>query len=244
MRTTTRQAGFIGLETNVHATFVDSRGYLWVGTVDGASRMDTTLAMPKAWVPTPTIVRMETQLSGQPILDKQEIEPKQLGVRVEFAAVSLLNPRGMQYSYKLNGVDTDWGTPTTSRSVSYPRIPPGTYEFTVRARHPGGQWSGEVATRHFTVLPFFWQQPWFVIALLVAFLLLLRAFMAYRTRNIQWINETLRAQVEERTQSIEQARQKLLASNERLSRRGQCPGGARDSLSPRVRACAYRYGPS
>ncbi|MBT8065637.1 MAG: EAL domain-containing protein [Gammaproteobacteria bacterium] len=211
------QTGFVGMETNVHSTFVDSEGSLWIGTVDGATRMDVTQPMPRPLEPTPKIVRVESQLSGRQILDNEEIEPRELGARIEFAAISLLSPRGMQYSYKLDGVDSDWGPPTTSRSVSYPRIPPGDYEFVVRARYPGGDWSSQTASYNFVVLPFFWQQPWFIVALLIAAAFLLRSFMIYRTRNIEWLNETLQGQVEERTESIERARQELELSNARLS---------------------------
>ena len=213
-----QQSGFIGLETNVHATFVDSDNFLWIGTVDGATRMDTSLPMPGDIKPTPTIVRMETQLDRQQILDSREIEPTQLGARVEFAAISLLHPRGMEYSYMLNGVDTDWGPVTNNRSVSYPRIPPGSYEFRVRARYPGGEWSEAYASRGFTVLPFFWQQTWFIGVSIVLVLLIFAAVMAYRTRQMRWLNETLRAQVEERTSSIEKARQNLEISNQKLSK--------------------------
>ena len=211
------QTGFIGMETNVHASFMDSNGALWIGTVDGATRMDVSQPMPRPFDPTPTIVRVETQLSGRQILNSEEIEPSELGARIEFAAISLLSPRGMQYSFKLDGVDAEWGSPTSSRSVSYPRIPPGSYEFVVRARYPGGEWGAEVARHRFTVLPFFWQQPWFILGLFLAAVLLLRAFMLYRTRNIQWLNETLQAQVKERTRSIDSARRELELSNERLS---------------------------
>lgn len=223
--------GFIGMETNVHSTFIDSDGYLWVGTVDGAARMDISQPMSRSFEPTPTIVRVETELDGRQILDNHEIEPNQLGAHVEYAAISLLNPRGMQYSYKLDGVDSEWGSPTTNRAVSYPRIPPGSYEFVVRARYPGGEWSSQVASHRFTILPHFWQQPWFLFAVFLAVLLGLRAFMVYRTRNMEWLNATLRAQVEERTESIEQARQKLLVSNERLSKEI----GARAEIETRFR---------
>jgi len=212
-----QQVGFIGLETNVHATFIDSSGFLWIGTVDGATRMDTSLAMPAIVEPSPTIVRVETELDGRQILDHQELSPKDFSAHIEYAAISLLNPKGMQYSYKLVGEDTAWGSPTTHRSVSYPRVPPGQYEFQVRARYPGGAWSTNVASYNFTVLPYFWQQPWFVFLAVVAGLLALRAVMLYRTRNIEWMNERLRAEVDERTRSIEQARHSLQESNDRLS---------------------------
>lgn len=226
-----QQVGFIGLETNVHATLLDSHGHLWIGTVDGASRMLTTRPRPAGLEPTPTVVRVETQLDRKQILDSHEVEPTQLGVYVEYAAISLLNPKGIEYSYKLVGVDSAWGPNTSNRSVSYPRIPPGEYEFMVRARYPGGKWSQEFASHRFTVLPFFWQQPWFVFATVVCILFGLWGVTVYRTRNIAWTNERLRAEVEERTQSIETARQKLQHSNGKLSQEIE----ARSELEARFR---------
>ncbi|MDH3533358.1 MAG: EAL domain-containing protein, partial [Gammaproteobacteria bacterium] len=212
-----QQNGFIGLETNVHATFVDSANYLWIGTVDGAARMDTAHSLPADIELTPTIVRMETAFERLPIVDALEIEPHQLGAHAEYAAISLLNPRGIEYSYMLDGVDVDWGPETSNRSVNYPRIPPGAYEFRVRARYPGGEWSPQYATRSFKVLPFFWQQPWFIGVAIVLAIIGLRAAMVYRTRHVEWLNAKLKAQVAERTESIERARQKLEQSNAMLS---------------------------
>ena len=211
------QLGFIGMETNVHASFLDSTGGLWIGTVDGATRMDSSKPMPEISEPTPNIIRMESESDGRQIYDGQELEPADFGAHVEFAAISMLAPTAMQYSYRLVGEDQAWGTPTTNRSVSYPKIPPGTYEFMVRARFSGGEWSKHVARQRFTVLPFYWQKPWFVLGALIFGLLIVRYVVAYRTRQVEWLNETLRAQVEERTRSIEMARQNLQKTNERLS---------------------------
>ena len=210
------QRGFIGMETNVHASFRDSSGGLWIGTVDGATRMDVFQAMPHVVEPTPSIVRVETVLDGRRILAGQEQEPSDFGAQFEFAAISLLAPSEMQYSYRLVGEEQVWGAPTTNRSVGYPRIPPGSYEFMVRARYSGGDWGSHIASHRFTVKPFFWQQPWFVLGVLAVLVLTIRQAINYRTRKIEWMNETLRAQVEERTRSIETARQNLQISNERL----------------------------
>lgn len=210
--------GFVGLETNVHATFTDTDNYLWIGTINGATRMDVSRPMPTYVEPTPTIVLMETDLDRLEVVNGHELDPGQLGVHAEYAAISLLNPKDIEYSYGLVGIDNAWSAATANRSVSYPRIPPGTYEFRVRARYPGGEWSREHASMHFTALPFFWQKPWFVLVVIVAILLSLRTFLVYRTRKIAWLNETLRGQVKERTQSIELAKQSLENSNKQLTR--------------------------
>ncbi len=210
-------SGFVGMETNVHATYRDSRGGLWIGTVNGATRMDITRSMPPYIEPTPTIISTETELDRLQVLENHDIDPDQLGVNIEFAAISLLNPNDIEYSYRLVGADDSWGVATTNKSVSYPRIPPASYEFMVRARYPGGHWGREFASHRFTVLPHFWQQPWFILVATVVGLAVLRAAMIYRTRNIQRHNETLRAQVEERTRSIEEAKQRLEQSNQQLS---------------------------
>ncbi len=225
------QLGFIGMETNVHSSFIDSTGCLWIGTVDGATRMDTSQLMPEIPEPTPTIIRMESESDGRQIHDRQELEPTDFGAHIEFAAISVLAPTAMQYSYRLVGADHAWGAPTTNRSVNYPKVPPGSYEFMVRARFSGGEWSSHVASQRFTVLPYFWQQPWFILASLILGLLIVRYVIAYRTRNVEWMNETLRAQVEERTRSIETARQNLQKTNERLSQEVE----ARAELETRFR---------
>ena len=209
--------GFIGVETNVHATFVDSNGFLWIGTVDGATRMDTSLPMPDYLVPTPHILSIESELDRLPIAQDANMEPDQRGIEVEFAAVSLSKPKGIEYSYKLAGIKDEWGAATSNQSVNYSGMPPGAYEFMVRARYRGGDWSSQYATHRFTVLPFVWQQPWFRLSLVIFALLTVWATMTYRTRRIRQLNAALRAEVADRTESIEQARHNLQISNEKLS---------------------------
>ena len=210
-------SGFLGVETNVHAAFMDSQRYLWIGTVHGVTRMDSTLPMPVLKEPTPQIISMETTLDQIPVLQDTNVDPQQQGVQVEFAAVSLLDFRGIQYSYKLIGMADEWGPATSNRSVNFSRMPPGSFEFVVRARHPGGEWSSKYASRRFTVQPYLWQKSWFRGSLILTVLLSFAIATKYRTRIIARQNERLRAQVGERTRSIELAKQHLQISNEKLS---------------------------
>jgi diguanylate cyclase (GGDEF)-like protein/PAS domain S-box-containing protein len=210
--------GFIGVETNAHATFTDSRNFLWIGTVDGVTRMNVAQPMPDYSEPVPRILSIETELDRIAIEESTVIEPGQLGVQIEFAAVSLSRPKAIDYSYKLVGINDEWGAATSNRSVNYSGIPPGSYEFMVRARYQGGDWSRQYATHRFAVAPFVWQRTWFRLSFAVSVLLALWGVMIYRTRRIKKLNTILRAEVADRTKSIEKAKHNLQLSNEKLSR--------------------------
>ena len=213
-----QMTGFLGLENNVHATYMDSEGYLWIGTIDGASRMDVSLPMPAPLALTPQIISMKTRLDARVIEDGGELENGRYGASINFDAVSLTYASDIETSYVLQGVDEGWSTPSTNRAVEYPRIPPGAHRFVVRARYPGEAWSEFTAAQTLTVRPFMWQRPGVIIAGALFVALLIRLGFIYRTRHIKRINDRLRLEVAERTKSIEEARVDLQRSNEQLSK--------------------------
>lgn len=211
-------SGFLGLESNAHATYLDEDGGLWIGTVDGVTRMDTSIPMFVESTPTPRIDRIAVLGSNAPLDDGNELPLGESGIAIDFAAVSLLHPHGVEVSYRLKGIDSGWSEPTTDRRVQYTRLPPGSHEFELRARVPGGEWGESVSAATFTVPPKLWQRSSFIIAAIVFALVIIRGAMVYRTRQIEHVNRTLMEQVSERTRSIEEARLNLQLSNERLSR--------------------------
>lgn len=211
-------SGFLGLESNAHATYLDGEGGLWIGTVDGVSRMDTSVPMSVGATPIPRIDRVSVLGSNAALDDDNELPLGESGIAIDFAAVSQLHPRGVEVSYRLKGIDAGWSEPTTDRRVQYTRLPPGSHAFELRARVPGGEWGDVVSAATFTVPPKLWQRSSFIIAAIAFALVTIRGAMVYRTRQIEHVNRTLMEQVSERTRSIEEARLNLQLSNERLSR--------------------------
>ena len=198
-----RLSGFIGSEASVHASHFDNEGYLWLGTIDGATRMDVAQPLPPNATLTPQITRMETLTGGAAVANGADLAAKERGVRIQYAAVSLRSPHHLEFSYKLSGLDASWSPPTRDRGVTYSNVPPGDYEFKVRARFPGDRWHEVASPRRFTMQPYFWQHPVTQMAGIVAVILGVIALLASRTRSIRRSNETLKIQVAERTASIQ-----------------------------------------
>jgi signal transduction histidine kinase len=75
-------------------------------------------------------------------------------------------------------VDTDWGSPSGERRVTYASLSPGRYQFLVRAI--AADRVTTPATVSFVILRPVWQQPWFLTGALALTLLLAAA--VHRTR--------------------------------------------------------------
>ncbi|MEO0578697.1 MAG: diguanylate cyclase, partial [Pseudomonadota bacterium] len=211
-------SGFVGLESNVHATFMDEGGQLWIGTIAGAAKMDFHRPMPPSIELNPQIVSVATQQTREMVRSGEEVSWNQKGVSTEYVAISLLHPGTIEYSYRLQGLDGSWGPPTRNRRVDYSSLGAGKYVFEVRARFPNQEWGDASATYHFTMLAPYWRQPWFVALALALAVLAVPLLIKLRMRQVEGVNRRLRRDVLERTRSIERAKAHLEATNRRLSK--------------------------
>ena len=83
-------------------------------------------------------------------------------------------PRGeLRYQTKLVGLDPDWTAPTTSNSVRYTALNPGTYTFQIRGYDGEGRRGKMDRSLTIIVLTPFYQRWWFVLLVLLAALSLL-----------------------------------------------------------------------
>jgi len=194
--------GFIGIETNARSTFRDRFGYLWIGTILGATRMDTLFPMPVFPPLNPYIHMFTTDLKQSKLDADAVIEADDRGLNVGYVAVSPKFPDGIEYSYRLLGVDESWSLPTSLTSVRFATLPHGTYTFEVKARYRGHQWS-EIARRKVVVKPHFWQTPWFIAGCILLSLLLIALAVQLRLSAIQRTNYRLKKQVALRTEHLE-----------------------------------------
>lgn len=208
--------GFLGLEVNVHATHVDPNGFLWIGTVGGPTRMNIQTQAPTITPISPELIRVASTPNLRPIAAGGELAWEDGGIQFDFEAVSLELPGRIEFSYRLEGHDTQWSTPSRNRSVNFSGLEPGAYRFQVRARYPGQDWQINSEGFKFSRAAPFWYHRLFQLTVSLVILGAIIAMVRWRTSRVHHLNERLRAEVEERTRSIEAGRIELMERNEQL----------------------------
>ncbi len=111
----------------------------------------------------------------------------------DFAGFSFVKESETTFSYRLVGVDKGWSTPQKSRKVLYVNVPPGSYEFQVRAVNIDGIASSEPAVLSVTITPPIWMHP---ASLTIAFVLFVAlVWMGWKARL-----RTIRADIQKRNE--------------------------------------------
>jgi signal transduction histidine kinase/ligand-binding sensor domain-containing protein len=179
-------------------------GKLWLAGATEVQLVDPD-HMPSNPVPPP--VHIETLVADQkpyPVADGLRLPPLARDITIEFAAVTLADPRSTRFRYLLEGHDNDWQEAIDRRQASYTNLPPGRYRFRVKAANNSGVWNEDGAQLDFSIEPAFYQTTWFRAGGAALFIgLVAGAFHLWhrmRMRRLQrQFEATLEARVAERT---------------------------------------------
>lgn len=162
----TQDQGLAANEMNAGASFKDSEGKLWFGSVEGLTEFDpameiTSKAAPKVYIE-------DISVSGEDIGMRSDLEIGGVNHNITFSyiGISFAAPEEVKYRYRLKNSGEGWQT-TTQRSVRYSALRSGDYTFEVMAQNNDGRWSTDRAQLDFTVLAPFWLRWWFILLLLI-----------------------------------------------------------------------------
>lgn len=88
-------------------------------------------------------------------------------LKIRYNAVLLSTTNNFEFSYKLDGFDKDWSTPTKSKEINYVNLPDGEYKFMVRVRLNYSEWSIPVSSRMIKIKkPLYYHYEFLVIFIL------------------------------------------------------------------------------
>lgn len=92
----------------------------------------------------------EATLAG---LDELQLEEGS-GFQINFEGISHLDPQGILYSWKMEGLEEEWSKPSPVNKASYSAIGPGNYIFKVRAKLKDSGWTTpQVLNIHIAAAP-------------------------------------------------------------------------------------------
>ena len=171
-----------GVLTYLDTAARDSRGRLWFASRNGVVHLDPQRSTATSAVPIVTI--RSVAADGQPIDDNRVLAAGTRALEIQYIGVNLTAPETVVYRYRLEGFDDSWQEVGRRTEALYPRLPPGTYTFTVRASNGDGIWTVPVSSASFTVLPRFYQTRWFAASFVGLVLLVLGILHRVRVRQL------------------------------------------------------------
>jgi len=161
------------------------KGELVYGTSDGFVRFNPRTAIKSRFAPRIIFTQlqvlnktMEVGAEDSPLMNTIDDTPvlelthKQNIFTISYAALDYVEPQGIQYAYKLDGIDADWNYVGDQRIATYTNLPKGKYTFRVRSTNADGEWGNNEKRLVIERLPSFWESAWGVVFYLCIFLLI------------------------------------------------------------------------
>ena len=211
--------GFLGLQNNLNASYVDSRGNLWFGTVNGLYCLSKN-AEKLAGYATQSINYIQSVKINSQYVDWAEsnfckgIEgtfdlPVDLElpydvntISFDFVGLNFVVPKKIKFSWRLKGFESDF-RPLVSRSnCEYTNLAPGRYIFQLKSTNENGEIIDEIDEFNFVIKKPFWQTWGFRIFTILLAVGLLIWYLDYRTKQLLAKQKKLEDTIASRTQEI------------------------------------------
>lgn len=192
------------------AGWVATDGRIWIPTPFGAVVADPRDLRRNELPPPVTIEQIRIDGDLIPIPSETiALEPGEHDFEVNYAAMSFMDPRSVQFRYVLEGLGPSWVEAGDRRSAFFTNIGTGSYRFQVIASNNDGVWSQDRASFAFRVAPHLWQRPLVQILIAILCLLGIWAVVWLRVRGVEAKRRELVRLVGERTNELAVASAKL-----------------------------------
>ncbi len=196
-----------------------SDGYVWLSKSSEIYRFNPDSISTKSVIPAISIERIRILSSSGKLLEKfnslQHFWTQQAAVsllynennlQIDFTGISFGNYNGLQYSYKLQGLDSNWSQPDRNTSITFVKLSPGNYTFYVKAKTASSDWGTPVSFSFIIKTPF-WETWWFRLFLIILSASAIVSLFQYRLKQVRTRAE-LKSQLQELESSALKAQMK------------------------------------
>jgi signal transduction histidine kinase len=151
-----------------------ANGALWFATSRGIAIYDPHVNIA---APLPPLIHILDLSMGRRSFGniRPKLPPGAGRIQIRYTGIHLRAPDQVRYSYKLDGLDSDWADADASRTVNYDSLGVGHYLFRVRAELPAG--SSSESSLEFDIEPHYYESRWFrALGLLLLSAMILGAY--------------------------------------------------------------------
>jgi len=217
----------------------DASGRLWFATQRGVAVIHPGTVRPNPVAPDVHILRLDFHLPGSaasrqgagatvdvaeltasrvrheaPFPGRLRLPPGSFGLEISYSAPSFTAPERVRFQTRLDGISQQWDDVGSQRLVRFSHLPPGEYQFRVRAANDDGLWNDAGTAVAFTVLPYYWQTQPFRVALGLLLAVAGASLVWWRTRARRRLELEEMARLQRRTADRERADKKFLLTVE------------------------------
>lgn len=205
----TASDGLQSNEFNQNAYAKDRNGTMYFGGINGLNIFVPQEITDNQF--TPKVALTSFTVDGVPFRDERTTEYldaitltwPQDSFEFEFTSFAYEQPTKNQYSYMLEGFDSDWINIASQRNGRYTNLSGGTYTLHLRGSNSDGVWNEQGQAIRIVVVPPFWETWWFLSLLTVVFGISVASGLRWRVKSIENQNRELERLVKNRTADLE-----------------------------------------
>lgn len=189
-----KEQGIVDEASLVGQIVTDDTGNVWISAMDrvlkfNSNQLQFTKANPQIVIEKVMLNMKETDwtLYGDSVYSYFEmpyhlsLAYSQNSIGIQFIGTCLTDASHMEYSYRLEPLDTGWSSPSSNDFVSILNLSPGTYTFHVKAKTGNLVWS-EPVSYTFTIRQPYWETWWFISLIGLIIIIAINALFQFRLK--------------------------------------------------------------
>jgi ligand-binding sensor domain-containing protein len=145
----------VGVADVEYSTCKTADGRIWIPSPEGIIQIDPAQVSVSA--PLPSVHVEKIRINGKEWSQASDlvVPPGRGEMQIEYTAPTFIAPEEQLFRYKLEGYETGWEMVGRRRSAFFTNLKPGKYTFFVQACSADGARTGEAASFHVVLHPFF-----------------------------------------------------------------------------------------
>jgi ligand-binding sensor domain-containing protein/serine phosphatase RsbU (regulator of sigma subunit) len=220
LKSYSKHDGFTGLETKPGSVFRDADKNIWFGTVNGVYKYQYKADLENKIPPVLRLLEFKINLNDATLEKNRTLSYKENTFSFKFIGISLTNPEGVTYQYKLDGLEDDWKPVTKNNEVLYSNLDPGKYTFELKTCNGSNVCGNVITVTTLTIQPPLWKTWWFYVLVCLMVGTALFSYIKIRERQLLIEKKILEDKVTERTAEVveqknEAEKQRLIADEQK-----------------------------